>query len=601
MSDLENFLDEPPKKSRLDGFLANISVRTESAMRELLLVRPYSGLFKDLEITKGQFITLFLILLSFASVLTVDIFLNIDFSRIENRPEIFESEAGIIPIPSSMIIVVGVVLGFIIGGFLLDQIRGRRYPILLKLLSISIIITLWHILFFRWTGYVVPKILFFGNSFIAGMICIFFLLFFIDFTTILERGRVFSYLILLLGISVGVGVILINLYDVFMFLPVIVLILALLYFYKNKEREEPYKPIEIEVERKKKLNYDVIKYCILLSLYGMIIGLMTPAADLQALSTANLETKRIIFYIFIILLTSFTTAVGVGMVFDFYGRKSSLASIILAISIVNFVKLFQIKIPYFELLILFAAFVACFMSVPLLISEVASRQNLGKVLGIAFTLTISCVIVGIILGYTIIHEMLSLFTSKYTLDIFLISIINFAAILSLFILVNIKDMISSKEQNWPDKLVHLYVIHESGVLLYEHSFIEEDLAEADLISGGFIGLIALLQEITKEKQRLKSIDHGGKRILFGFNSDKSIIFALVVTEELIILRNKLFYFIQEVEEKYADKLRDFTGVDSNLWKNRIEPIMERHFKRKYFELIPEFILNNIEINKDSKE
>jgi len=113
------------------------------------------------------------------------------------------------------------------------------------------------------------------------------------------------------------------------------------------------------------------------------------------------------------------------------------------------------------------------------------------------------------------------------------------------------------------------------------------LGESDLISGGFVGLITLLQEITKEKQRLKSIDHGGKRILFGFDSKRTLIFALIITEELIILRNKLFYFIQEIEDKYPTNLEDFSGVNVELWKKRIDPILDKYFKRKYFELIPE--------------
>ena len=126
------------------------------------------------------------------------------------------------------------------------------------------------------------------------------------------------------------------------------------------------------------------------------------------------------------------------------------------------------------------------------------------------------------------------------------------------------------------------------MLLYDYSFIKEELIEADLVSGGFVGLIAILQEITKERQRLKIIDHGGKKIMFGFNSDKSIYIALVITEELLVLRNKLAYFLDDFEENFHIDMDKFAGVNVELWKSRLDPLIEKHFKRKYFDLIPDF-------------
>ena len=577
---------KPSKNDKTENFLTELSLKSERLMREALVRRPYHGLFKDLELSRSQFLTLYLIFMSFASVLMIDVFLSLDFDSQTTRSEL---DSGQIPLPPSFFIILGLIIGVIVGGFLLDRIRGRRYPVLDKFLIVSILMTSSHIGFFRRTGDIVPKILFLGNSFIAGVLFMFFLTFFIDFTTILEKGRVFAYLIILLGISLGFLIFVIAVWDFLMFLPVIFLISASVYLYKNREKEEPYKPIERDEGSHLAINFDVVKYISLLSLFALTIGLFTPSTQVQNLGTGDWSTNEIVIAIISGLVVSVITATAVGMIFDFFGRKSSIANIILAVSIINFIRLFNVNIPYFDLTVIFGAFLASFMSVPLLISDITSRENLGKVLALTFTLTLFSVVMGIAFGFIIIDFMPDFFQSDYTAEIFLVGIVNFVAILSLFFLVNMKETLSSKEQNWPDKLIHLYVIHESGVLLYEHSFIDEELLEADLISGGFVGLIALLQEITQEEQKLKSIDHGGKRILFGFNSERTIIYALIVSEELIILRNKFHYFIQEIEENYQIRLEDFSGVDSELWKNRLKPIMEKHFQRKYFELIPDMV------------
>lgn len=597
MSEINNFFEDPPrKKGKVDHFFSDLSIKTEGAMREFFVGRPYRGLFKDLEITKGQFNTLYLLFASFTSILLINIFLSIDFSQGINDREI---PLEVIPLTPAFFIIIGVVSGLITGGILLDRIRGKRYPALFKLLFLSILISFTHILLFRRFGDIVPKILFSINSFIAGLIFMFFLTFFIDFTTVLERGRVLSYLFIMLSLSIGLIIYLIILFVYLTILPLILLCLALYYLYHNREKEEPYKPIEIEGRKHRNFNWDAFKYILLLNFFALTIGLFIPTTDLENLIATGLSGVQVIFAIFIAIIFSLITVAVMGMVFDFFGRKASIANIILLISTVNFIKLFNIDIQYFHLAITFTAFLASFMSVPLLISEVASRRNLGKILALSFTLTLLSVVIGFLFGFLIISIFPEIFSSKYTTDIFLVGIINFASIISLFFLVNIKETMSSKEQDWPDKLLHLYVIHESGVLLYEHSFIDEDLIEADLISGGFVGLIALLQEITKEEQGLKSIDHGGKRILFGFNSDKSIIYALIVSEELIVLRNKFFYFIQEIEENYSINIEEFSGVDSELWIKRIKPIMKKHFTRKYFELISDIV--NIEENSKKKE
>ncbi|MGV9205633.1 MAG: hypothetical protein ACOC44_16615, partial [Promethearchaeia archaeon] len=545
------------------------------------------GLFKDIEITRKQFLTLYLMAVCFASTLMIDIFLSLDLGSKFYR---------VLPLRASFFIIIGVAVGFLIGGFALDKVRGKRYPLLFKILILSVIITISHITFFRRTGDVAPSILFLTNSVISGILFIFLATFFIDFTTILERGRVFSFLIILLIITLGIMLFLVA-NETFITFPIFFIIGSIIYIYLNKEEEEPYEPIILDREIRE-IHYRIAKYIIMIGFFGIIIGMLIPRTEILIFSMEDWSQLAVIIVVIIGILFSLITAIGVGAVFDFYGRKTTVSSIILAISIMNFLKLFNIEIEFFGLAIFFAAFLANFMTIPLLMSDISDRENLGKVFGISFSVMLFCVILGLIISSNIPTE---LFANKYTREIFIIGVINFLSILSLFFLSNIEETVNPKEQNWPDYLIHLFVIHESGMLLYEKSFkpIHEDAIESDLASGGFIGLISMLQEITQEEKKLRVIDHGGKKILFGFSENRKLIFALILTEELRILRNKLDNFIEDIERKYSLKDEVFAGVNVDLWKKRIDPILKCHFERKYFELMPE-IPEIIEWKEDKK-
>jgi hypothetical protein len=573
-------------ESRTASFLGDLSKKSErdisiSEYFRRQTKKTYRGLFKDIEISRGQFFTIYLLLISFASVLAIDIFLSIENLQLSLRLDLGPGQlAGGGTIPSYSFIIIGVLSGFIVGGFYVDKLRGRRYQTLYILMVISIVITSLHILFFRRTGTIVPGFLHLGNSFIAGLLFMFFITFYIDFTTILERGRVYSMLIIILTLSIAALIIITSFLLVF---PVVVLIISLIYLFKRREKEEPYKPIKRE-ESRAKLNMRILQYLILIGAFNLSIGLFIPLNTLEGISVSGWSDIAVIGGIILAVFVALFTAIMVGTVFDFFGRKATISSIILAISSVNFVKLLQVEVKYFDLAIVLAAFLAAFMSVPLLISDITDRKNLGKVYGIAFTFSLFCIAIGIGLEYWISQ----IFESQFTADIFIIGIVNFASIITLVFLTNTTETVSPKERNWAKNLLHIYVIHESGILLYDRSFIKEELLEADLVSGGFVGLIAILQEITKEKQRLRIIDHGGKKIMFGFNSDKSVYIALVITEELLILRNKLVYFLDEFEQKFQINMENFTGVNVELWKDRLDPLIESHFRRKYFDLIPEF-------------
>ncbi len=538
--------------------------------------KTYNGLFKGIEITKSQFFTLFLISLCISMILIIDIFLSFEIS--ENR----------FNLTFNIFIIIGVLLGLISGGFLIDRSKGKRYQLLFLLIIVSAIITISHLGFFYQTGVIIPSILFVGNSFIAGLLFILFLTFYVDWTTILDRGRVFSFLIIMLSISIGIILLLIS-KNFFFFISILIFTFSFYYFYKNQEKKEYYKGIKKE-GIKMEIKLDIIKSIILLSFFSLTIGLMFPIDEILSHDYFIIKEFTLITVLIVGLIFTLGTCLIIGLIFDFSGRKALFSNIIFVISIVNFIKLFDLKIEFFSIAIAIIALLANFMSIPLLMTDIALKDHLGRILGLTYFINILCVILGIYIKFIIIQALVD----EFIAGMLLIGVINFASIISLFFLVNSKEMISSKEQNWSDNLIHLYAIHDSGMLLYEYSFtnLKEGLAESELVSGGFIGLICMLQEITKEKQLLRVIDHGGKKILFGYTTEKKIIIALLISEELLVLRRKISDFIQDIEKLYSEEIHDLNYIDKELWFNRLEPILTKHFKPKYFALAPEKTILN---------
>ena len=331
------------------------------------------------------------------------------------------------------------------------------------------------------------------------------------------------------------------------------------------------------------------------AIIGLTIGLIFPYEQISSLSIADFSDFKLIAVIIIVIIFCFITAILIGSIFDFLGRKASLSYILFIISCANVLGLFNITLKYFDIAVILIAGLACVMSIPLIMNEVAMKKHIGRVIGITFAVVATCLLIGYVIHWLILQNP-ALQTSQDILiaELFLVGLISFTLIVILFFLSNIKEVISFKEQNWPDNLLRLYLIHESGLLLFEHIFgeSEQDIGDSDLISGGFIGLISMLEEITKASQRLRIIDHGGKKILFGYSSNRSMIAVLVITDDLRVLRHKLDYFINDIQEKYEIG-KELGGVDVALWRGRVNPILEKHFKRKYLDIIPEYFSINL--------
>ncbi len=535
------------------------------------------NLNKDIEVSKGQTFTLFLILLSSISIITINIYLTFDTGGIK--------WTNLIVI---LLIGIGFILGLISGGIILDKMKGKKYSSLFIILFLSILLNFSQVFIFR-SNHLILNIYFLGTSFISGYLFMFFIIFFLDFTTILERGRIFSYLIILLSITILVLLILILFNEIFLIFPSILIGASLFYLYENREKEEPYRLKKID-SSSREVQIGIIKYNIMFSIIGLTIGLIFPYEEISSLGIVNFSNIKLIIVGFLVFSFGLITAIGIGLIFDFMGRKASLTNIILIVAISNFIRIFGAILIYFNITVVLIAVLALIMAIPLIMNDICLKKHLGRVIGLTYAITLICIAIGYILHWVILQNPgLVSEQDYYIAELYLIGIISFSLIVILFILSNTKEIISFKEQNWPENLLRLYVIHESGLLLYEQvlSDVEKDVTDSDLVSGGFIGLISMLEEITKARQHLQIIDHGGKKILFGYSHNKSLIYALVILEDLRVIRHKLDYFINDIDEQYPVG-KELSGVDVGLWKKRFDPIFEKHFKRKYLDIIPDY-------------
>lgn len=118
-------------------------------------------------------------------------------------------------------------------------------------------------------------------------------------------------------------------------------------------------------------------------------------------------------------------------------------------------------------------------------------------------------------------------------------------------------------KNLHELLIELYTIYKSGILISYYQFLKEiKKHEADLISCSFVGIMTILQEVSSGEKRIKTIDHGDRKLMFEFNATQDIIFVLIVREDLIVFRNKLNVFIEEFDKIYGNLMNNIENAAS---------------------------------------
>lgn len=136
-------------------------------------------------------------------------------------------------------------------------------------------------------------------------------------------------------------------------------------------------------------------------------------------------------------------------------------------------------------------------------------------------------------------------------------------------------------KNWTDLLIHVYIIYKYGVLLYDHSFEEKTKThDSVLISGGIIGMITLLKEIMHGKTRIRTIDHGDRKLMFETNETDDVIFVLLVKETLIVFERRLNSLIAHFDASYKDLIDDIENTSMCLddWEN-LGDLINEYFRK----------------------
>ena len=126
-----------------------------------------------------------------------------------------------------------------------------------------------------------------------------------------------------------------------------------------------------------------------------------------------------------------------------------------------------------------------------------------------------------------------------------------------------------------ERVRHLYLFTTSGgIIIHDYPFKSlETETEPNLVSGSLSGLSMLIQEITKEKSKVKIIEQEDMTILL--EHGKHVTGALITEQNFTSLRRKLKTLIGEVEELHKKDLEKFSGR-THLF-SELGAVTEKHF------------------------
>ncbi|MBD3254214.1 MAG: hypothetical protein GF383_03935 [Candidatus Lokiarchaeota archaeon] len=537
---------------------------------------PFTPKFilKDIEISKKDFFLLFLLFNSlvflFIGQIGIDIYL---IASSKNHSDYYAWAA----------IFNGALFGIAFSIYNVDEVKNPLKT-MKYILIFSLLITVVQIfLIFSFLNLIL-NFLFFVNVFIlVYAIMITFKIYLVK-TTILERGRVLAFLFTCLFLVIGFvfGSIVVNL---FIFIPVSFVVMTIIFLQHYSNRFEVVfkgpkvesKSMESKNSKKEKINYDIIKYYLFFFCFSLTAGLATPFEgslefinNLFGASTAILFVVVIFFAILVSLL--------IGTIFDYFGRMPPLIYVILAVSIATYISSFRLTTDEIPFAVVMSAYIAVFMCVPLLIGDTTSRPNYGKSVSFSYSIIGIGIVIGAFLRITIPDLLVE---EAHSVQVVLGTI--FMACIACFILLlNIRETLPSKEQNWKRSLIHMYIIHDSGILLYDHAYVKEKQEKksvsADLKAGGIIGIKKILKEILRGQKEVSTIDHGDRILILKMNKSNRVVFALVAKEELIILRKKLNSLIKDFDKSYSGFLKDVTisGIDMRIFRP-IKQLAEKYF------------------------
>ncbi len=527
---------------------------------------------RDVDISKDSFFYLFLTLFALILMVEVTVLRYVLLNEINVMLE-FEIILALFIIA----------FGFIISGYLVDRIKNKtkNFNIIFIVCIVGLFLSTFKNTFFDHFGILIV---------ILGLTQLTSLWFstLIHNTTILNRGRITAYL-LILCIGSSVISIFFTYFDLLYNFFFVFMAIILFFIYKISKKNQ-YLENEERLESTTKFKEIIFekhffRYSSSFFVLSFILG------DLVARFT--LQINLIIFSIATILYL-----VAAGYFLDNIGRK---ISIVLGILLLSF---FLITYgSYIESPTIFGLPREVFLSIhyafslaPLLLAIFTisgdfstERENLryrGRING----LFISLVFFGVIFGFFFSRTLNLLYLLYPELNIIIPDFPNrlnsFLLVILLVWMMAMKEILISKEKNWSSAIINLYVFSVSGVGLYNHNFKKSAQGEEkekkremdeDIISGALTGVVAIISEITQSKKQLRKIDKEGYDLLFSFG--KYHIACLITKIDLPVLLKKLDEFSKDFEVKFGKYLKKFAGNVSPFEDTKY--LVEKYFNQKY--------------------
>jgi len=522
---------------------------------------------KDVEISKRDFLLLFFILNSLIFLLIGQIGLDLIILESSGFQTDYFALASIVN---------GALLGLLLSIFTVERIRNPLHLIqFILIISLSATIVQIYLIFLEF--HLILDILFFFNVLLITYALMINGKLFLLKTTILERARVWSYLFVFSLVVIAI-VFSSLFYNLIIIIPISFIIITIIFLNSKKHKDEIFFYVDKQSMEKER-NIDLLKYYFFFFFFSLTVGLATPReGSLEILSSTLGGNLALIFLIIIIF--GIMASLLIGMFFDYFVRIGALSYIIFAIAVANYIHSFQLGIQDLPLAIIFSVYIALIMCVPLLIGDSTTRDNYGKTMSFSYLL----IGLGVLIGMILMISIPNIIDNNILADNLITGTIFMACIFCFIFLLNMRETLPSKEQEWKKFLIHMYIIHNSGILLYEHRFIKESPdtkkkdVSADLKAGGIIGVKNILKEIVRGEKEIRTIDHGDRLLILKLNSTGNVVFALVVKDESIVIRKKLDSIMEEFDKSYSQFTDDVNlgGLDMRIFN----PI--KFLARKYF-------------------
>ncbi|MFX0101014.1 MAG: hypothetical protein ACFFCS_15670, partial [Candidatus Hodarchaeota archaeon] len=335
--------------------------------------------------------------------------------------------------------IIGAIIGGISSFFFMDAIKKKYNAIgILVLANFSC----FTIIFFNLIPFAIVSILYIFLSYSCTTIFINFCVILYQTTGILERGRVISGILAFIILLLPMLYLSLNFFE-FNYILTAVLALFVAYIFYTKRHQELF--LTPKVTKKDLINEKTVKYLIILSGLGFIEGLIHPTR-LFNIDFDFFDVNFAFIISPIILIISF---ILVGIIFDLYGRRRSIALMVFLVGCYGFLSYFDKNpiIANVSIGIYIAVLIMNLIALLTIIGDIAVSP--AKIIPV-----ISIFIIGSIFGGIQVKNLLQ---DSSGFDLAPLFLGNFGLLIIAMVLINTTDTLSQKEQEWNKHLVSIFV------------------------------------------------------------------------------------------------------------------------------------------------